>query len=152
MSYLERCRDAAVGYPIVFHPDAPLSALSRLYGESLLYWNATGYGEDPDVEPDRFEHFGMTTVEAMAAGCVPLSYARAGQPEVIEQGHSGVLFETLDELGSATMRLIGEPERLAMMADAAILRSSTFSYDNFRESFVRVLADTDLGQAGGAAS
>ncbi len=141
--YLERCRAAAVGYPIVFHPDAPLSTLARLYGESVLYWNATGYGEDPDVEPDRFEHFGMTTVEAMAGGCVPLSYARAGQPEVIEQWHSGVLFETLDELGDATMRLIDDPHRLALMSEAAILRSGTFSYDNFRTSLLRILADVD---------
>ena len=143
-SYLERCREAAVGYPVVFHPDAPLATLATLYSESLLYWNATGYGEDPDVEPDRFEHFGMTTVEAMASGCVPLSYARAGQPEVIEHEHSGVLFETLDELGEATVRLIGEPQRLALMAEAAILRSGTFSYDSFRTSFMRILADTDL--------
>ena len=151
-SYLERCRAAAVGYPIVFHPDAPLATLARLYGESRLYWNATGYGEDPDVEPDRFEHFGMTTVEAMAAGCVPLSYARAGQPEVIEQWHSGVLFETLDELVAATLRLIGEPHRLAMMADAAILRSSTFSYENFRASLLRILADADLPAGTGPAT
>lgn len=141
--YLERCRAAAVGYPIVFHPDAPLSTLARLYGESVLYWNATGYGEDPDVEPDRFEHFGMTTVEAMAGGCVPLSYARAGQPEVIEQWHSGVLFETLDELGEATMRLIDDPHRLALMSEAAILRSGTFSYENFRTSLLRILADVE---------
>lgn len=149
-SYLERCREAAVGYPVVFHPDAPLAKLATLYSESLLYWNATGYGEDPDVEPDRFEHFGMTTVEAMAGGCVPLSYARAGQPEVIEHEHSGVLFETLEELGEATVRLIGEPQRLALMAEAAILRSGTFSYDNFRTSFMRILADTDLLTTAGA--
>lgn len=152
VSYLERCREAATGYPIVFHPDAPLSHLARLYGESVLYWNATGYGEDPDVEPDRFEHFGMTTVEAMAGGCVPLSYARAGQPEVIEQGHSGVLFETLDELGEATMRLIEDPHRLALMAEAAILRSGTFSYDNFRTSLLRILADVDSLAAGNVLS
>ena len=140
--YLERCRVEAGDYPIVFHPDAPLSRLVELYAGSLLYWNATGYGEDPDTEPDRFEHFGMTTVEAMASGCVPLSYARAGQPEVIDNDVSGVLFETLDELGAATLALIDDRDRLTQMAGAAIERSATFSYDRFRTGFLRLLADT----------
>jgi hypothetical protein len=29
-------------------------------------------GEDPERHPDRFEHFGITTVEAMSAGAVPV--------------------------------------------------------------------------------
>jgi glycosyltransferase involved in cell wall biosynthesis len=142
--YLDECRAAAVGYPVTLHPDAPLRELVDLYAGSALYWNATGYGEDPDTVPDRFEHFGMTTVEAMASGCVPLSYARAGQPEVIEQGWSGVLFETLDELRAATLALIGDPARRAAMASAAVERSRTFTDERFRTTLRRLLAGTAL--------
>jgi glycosyltransferase involved in cell wall biosynthesis len=139
--YLEDCRDAAAGYPITVHPNAPLDELVDRYAESALYWNATGYGEDPDVEPDRFEHFGMTTVEAMASGCVPLSYARAGQPEVIEQHGSGILWETFTDLGDATLALIGDPTRRARMAAAAVERSKRFTYEHFSETFQRLLAE-----------
>jgi glycosyltransferase involved in cell wall biosynthesis len=144
-AYYERCAEAARGYPVTLHPDAPLRDLVGLYAGSALYWNATGYGEDPDTHPDRFEHFGMTTVEAMASGCVPLSYARAGQPEVIENGSSGVLFETLDELAAATLALVANPTRRDTMAQAAIERSRTFTDERFRRTLRRLLADTSLG-------
>ncbi len=140
--YLEDCREAAVGYPVTLHPNASLDELASLYAESSLYWNATGYGEDPDVDPDRFEHFGMTTVEAMASGCVPLSYARAGQPEVIEDGWSGILWETLDDMAKGTLALIDRPTRRARMAAAAIERSQRFTYPQFSSTFQRLLAET----------
>jgi glycosyltransferase involved in cell wall biosynthesis len=139
--YLDQCRDLARGYPVVLYPDAPLRELVRLYGEASLYWNATGYGEDPDVDPDRFEHFGMTTVEAMASGCVPLSYAQAGQPEIIENDVSGVLWNTFDELASATLALTGDGERRARLTEAAIARSKDFTYDRFRVRLRRLVAE-----------
>jgi glycosyltransferase involved in cell wall biosynthesis len=142
--YFEDCRAATVGYPITLHPDAPLSELVELYAGSVLYWNATGYGEDPDLEPDRFEHFGMTTVEAMASGCVPLSYARAGQPEVIEHEQSGILWETLEELAAQTLALVDDPSRRSRLAAAAERRSNTFTFDRFRVTLQRLLADTRL--------
>jgi glycosyltransferase involved in cell wall biosynthesis len=142
--YYEECGAAAVGYPITLHPDAPLSELVELYAGSTLYWNATGYGEDQDREPDRFEHFGMTTVEAMASGCIPLSYARAGQPEVIEHEQSGILWETLDELEAQTLALIVDPGRQRRLAAAAERRSGTFTFARFRDTLQRLLADTRL--------
>jgi glycosyltransferase involved in cell wall biosynthesis len=142
--YLEDCQNAAAGYPIRLHPNAPLHELVGLYAESSLYWNATGYGEDPDVYPDRFEHFGMTTVEAMASGCIPLSYARAGQPEVIEHDWSGILWETFADLGDATLALIRDPSRRATMAAAAVERSKRFTYEQFSETFQRLLAEASF--------
>lgn len=143
-AYFEKCGDAAAGYPVTLHPDAPLTELVNLYASSAIYWNATGYGEDPDRDPDRFEHFGMTTVEAMASGCVPLSYARAGQPEVVEQRYSGVLWETLDDLAAETLALTRDPARRAAMAAAAVERSQTFTDTRFRTTLRRLLADTAL--------
>jgi glycosyltransferase involved in cell wall biosynthesis len=140
--YFQDCLAATAGYPITLHPDVPLSGLVDLYAGSALYWNATGYGEDEDREPDRFEHFGMTTVEAMASGCVPLSYARAGQPEVIEHEQSGILWETLDELADQTLGLIADPARQRRLSSAAQQRSQIFTYARFRQSLHRLLADT----------
>jgi hypothetical protein len=147
-AYLQRCVEAAAGYPIEVRADVPLKELIDLYGESTLCWNATGYGEDADLHPDRFEHFGITTVEAMASGCVPLSLSRAGQPEIIEQGVSGVLWETLDELAAETRRLVASPGLVKEMADAAVERSQVFTYEQFRTGLLRLLADTELGRAG----
>ncbi len=54
-----------------------------------IYWHAGGLGEDPDRHPDRFEHFGITVVEAMAAGAVPLVFAAGGPAEIVEHGVNG---------------------------------------------------------------
>ena len=43
-----------------------------------LFWHAAGLGEDPTTNPDRFEHFGISVVEAMSAGAVPMVYEHGG--------------------------------------------------------------------------
>jgi glycosyltransferase involved in cell wall biosynthesis len=143
--YFRECVHAADGYPIHFHPDAPLRELARLYGESALCWNATGYGEDPERDPDRFEHFGMTTVEAMASGCVPLAHARAGQPEVVEHLYSGILWESLDDLAAETIRLIDDTALRDAMSVAAVRRSGGFTHERFQVTLRRLLADLRPG-------
>ena len=51
------------------------------------------------------EHFGITTVEAMAAGCVPVVINKAGQREIVEDGVSGFLWNTWGELKDRTQLL-----------------------------------------------
>ena len=70
--YLERVRAAAAGYPVDIHVDASGDDLAALYAQASIYWHASGMGESPDRHPGRLEHFGMTTVEAMSAGAVPV--------------------------------------------------------------------------------
>ncbi|MBU1166822.1 glycosyltransferase [Patescibacteria group bacterium] len=41
------------------------------------------------------EHFGLSTVEAIAAGCLPLAHKSGGQVEILENDE--FLFETMDE-------------------------------------------------------
>jgi glycosyltransferase involved in cell wall biosynthesis len=130
-AYLAQVEAAAAGYPIVLHVNAPLPDLHRCYAEASIFWHATGYGEDEERDPGRFEHFGITTIEAMAAGCVPLVIARAGQLEIVVDGESGLLWNTLDELQAQTQRLIAEPQLLGRLAVAAVERSRRFSFDVF---------------------
>ena len=70
----------------------------RLLGEASIYWHAGGLGEDPERHPERFEHFGIAVVEAMAAGAVPLVFAAAGPAEIVQHGINGYHWGTLDEL------------------------------------------------------
>jgi glycosyltransferase involved in cell wall biosynthesis len=130
--YLRQVRAAAEGYPIQIHADIPLERLRELYAGSDLYWNATGLGEDERELPEAFEHFGITTVEAMASGCVPVSFARAGQPEIIEHGVDGVLWDRLEQCQALTLELIRDPPRRARMAVAAEAGSQRFGPEAFQ--------------------
>lgn len=138
-AYLAQVQAAAAGYPIVLHVNAPLADLRRCYGEASIFWHATGYGEDEQREPESFEHFGITTIEAMAAGCVPVVIAKAGQLETVAPGESGLLWSTLDELQAQTQRLIAEPALLSQFAAGAIERSHSFGFDVFARHVAEVL-------------
>lgn len=135
--YLREVRAAAEGYPITLHTDIPFEQLQVLYGESSIYWNATGWGEDEQKAPEAFEHFGITTVEAMASGCVPVSFARAGQPEIIQHGTSGFLWNSFRECQTLTRQLMEDGALRERMARAALVRSQSFGEAAFEDALVR---------------
>ncbi len=129
-AYLERVRAAAAGYPIRIETDLPFEQLVERYGGAAVYWHATGYGADEGT-PMQAEHFGITTVEAMAAGCVPVVIARGGQPELVTHGVDGFLWRTLDELCDCTLRLLRDEGLRAQMAAAAQTASRRFDGEHF---------------------
>jgi glycosyltransferase involved in cell wall biosynthesis len=121
----ERVRTEAEGYPVTLHGDVSYERLSCLYAGSSIFWHAAGLGVDPEREPHRLEHFGIVTAEAMTAGCVPVAIALGGQPEIVEEGESGFLWRTLDELGERTLELVRDEalrERLGRRAEASARR------------------------------
>lgn len=137
--YLDKVKDAAMGYPIRIYTDVSFSDLAELYGRSKIYWHASGYGEDVAREPIRFEHFGITTVEAMAAGCVPVVIGKAGQLEVVRHGVDGFQWQTLGQLRRYTMDLIHQEDLRQRMSRAAIQRSRLYSREAFEERLMRIM-------------
>jgi glycosyltransferase involved in cell wall biosynthesis len=125
-AYLAEVREAARGLDVELHVNASGAQVRELYGRASLFWHATGLGEDEEAHPERFEHFGITTVEAMSAGVVPVVIAKAGQLELFEPDKAGLLWTTIDELVEHSGRLIAEPERRAAMADAAVAEAQRF--------------------------
>jgi len=110
--------------------------LRRMYERASIFWHASGYGEDQNIRPIYVEHFGIATVEAMAAGCVPVVINKGGQSEIVEHGVSGFLWQTLDELRDYTSRLVDDAPLRAKMSDAARKRAELFSKESFLTNFV----------------
>jgi hypothetical protein len=129
--YLDQIRSAADGLPVVLHPDATGAELRDLYGRASIFWHAAGLGEDPERHPDRYEHFGITTVEAMSAGAVPVVIDAAGQVEIVDHGVSGYRFATLDDLVGHTERLIADEPWRDTLSTAAERRAVDFGWDAF---------------------
>jgi glycosyltransferase involved in cell wall biosynthesis len=100
--YFERVRRAAADSSVQVLPNLERERLLDLYGEAKVFWHAAGLGEDEEARPEWTEHFGIVTVEAMAAGCVPVVIRKGGQPEIVEHGVSGFLWDTLGELKEST--------------------------------------------------
>jgi len=112
--------------------------LRRLYERARVFWHAAGYGEI-DERPELTEHFGIATVEAMAAGCVPIVINKGGQPEIVQHGINGFLWNTLDELKEYTSLVLHDHGLYAKMAEAARARAANFSREQFLNRFRAVL-------------
>ncbi len=119
------------GCPIKIITDASVNELKNYYGRAKLFWHAAGYGEDLETQPDRAEHFGITAVEAMAAGCVPVVFSGGGQREIVEKEKTGCLWNNLEELEIDTLGLINNRGILNKMSKKAVLRARDFSKEKF---------------------
>ena len=129
--YKRACEKEANGYPIFFHFNAPYKTVKDLYGRSTLFWHATGFNEDENRHPERMEHFGIVTAEAMSYGCIPVVVGKGGQPEIVRHGLNGLLWNNIEELKESTLALVRDPEKRAKLAKAAIETSRRFQTDQF---------------------
>ncbi len=121
LEYYAEVERLAQGYPVRLLPDLPFPDLLEEYRDASIFWHATGWGESERRHPEKMEHFGLTTCEAMSSGCVPVVIAKAGQLEIVRDGKSGFLFRNQAELISRTRQLAqgyGQPWILEMMARA----------------------------------
>lgn len=130
-TYLQQLMSAAQDYPIFFHINASLAELHQLYQSASLYWHATGYSINAQLYPRTQEHFGMTTVEAMSAGAVPVVINSGGQAEIVSHGVNGFVWDQLAELAAYTRRLADDQTLRETMSRQAIASSQQFSKANF---------------------
>jgi glycosyltransferase involved in cell wall biosynthesis len=79
------------------------------------------------------EHFGITTVEAMSAGAVPVAFAAAGPLEAFTDGIEGHHFHDLEGLVGATAALLTDAPGRQAMASAAAARAAVFGMDAFAD-------------------
>ena len=114
--------------------------LKHLYGQAKVFWHAAGYGEE-DCRPELSEHFGIATVEAMSAGCVPVVIDKGGQREIVEHGVSGFLWSSLEELKGYTELLMRNEKLRQAMQKAARDRAVIFSREHFVGRFLRLLKE-----------
>jgi glycosyltransferase involved in cell wall biosynthesis len=138
--YFERVRAAAAGYPAIVEANVERSKVKDLCARSRIFWHATGLGEDPEAHPELSEHFGIATVEAMAAGSVPVVINRGGQSDIVSHGKTGFLWNTIDELKKYTLQLAADPDLLTRLSRGARERAATFS----RRRFIDRMTDVCL--------
>lgn len=138
--YLKELKDLAKDASIKILHNLPFKELRDLYGQAKIYWHAAGFGLNEEESPEKMEHFGISTVEAMASGCIPMVFAGGGQKEIITNGVNGFLWQKVEELKDQTLILAKmEEEKLAKIALAARERSEDFSQEKFYEAFSQII-------------
>jgi len=132
--HLQGLRDLAEGLPVQFHVDIERSALEALYRRCKVYLHAGGWDVNIKFQPEAVEHFGITILEAMSAGCVPIAYAAGGPTEIIQHGVNGILVLGVSDMTEWTLRLLRDwnTPRIRAMRKAAMRTAASYGKDVFR--------------------
>lgn len=137
--YLDSVNRASEGYPIVIKTNIPREELNDIYSKSKIFWHASGLEEDEKKHPERFEHFGVSTVEAMAAGCIPVVINRGGQSEIVKDGTNGFLFSNLEQLKEITLRIINKGELQKKIRKNLLEDCKKYSSENFKRRLQKII-------------
>ena len=118
--YVEQLKERYAHLPVEWRHDLPDQELQRLYQTSAIFWHAAGFGVDEQRQPQQVEHFGMSAVEAMSYGLIPVLIHKGGLKEIVTDSRNGFFFTTLDELVAATQKVMtlsdGQEQQLRSMA------------------------------------
>ena len=135
----EKLKKKGAKFPVEFLINKSNDELWDIYTRAKIYWHASGFGENLAEHPEAAEHFGISTVEAMGVGAVPVVINAGGQKEIVEDNVSGFLWNTLPELEEKTILLSSESKILEEMSKAAVARAKDFSGDRFCEEIKRLI-------------
>jgi len=124
----------AENLPVRFHFNCSFGELKKLYNQASIYWHATGYGSDPNKHPEKQEHFGITTVEAMSAGVIPVVLDAAGQRETVKNGDNGFLWKSPKALSDITTKVVKmNPAPLSALRINSINSSKRYNEQMFEK-------------------
>lgn len=140
-SYFNNLVNLTKGYPIRFFKSISFKELQTLYGQAKIYWHMTGITMPNEVGAQ--EHFGMTIVEAMASGAVPICLKTGGVKEIFADGVSGIFINNVDELKKVTKGLTNDKNFLNQLSKKAIKRAEYFNELNVKKRLYSVISKTD---------
>ncbi len=136
---LKKLKKKAKNLKVEFLESPDFSTIVDLYGKSKFFWSATGYKTNEKKEPQKSEHFGMTLVEAMSAGAVPIVYRSGGFKEIINSSENGYLYDNISDLVKITKNLITNGKLTREMSKKAIIRSMDFDSKIFEKEVLKLI-------------
>ena len=132
-------KESMGNYPIEFLVNASKKDLWEKGKKAKIYWHATGFGEDLVKHPQLAEHFGISTVEAMGVGAVPVVFNGGGQKEIVNDYKNGFLWNSREELKKFTLKLVEDNDLFSVMSKSAYERSREFDDKDFCKKVTEVL-------------
>lgn len=129
---------------IIIHEDCSYDELMGLYTRAKIFWHATGYQVNENENPEKMEHFGITTVEAMSFGAVPVVINKGGQKETVVNGENGFLWDTEQECIESTLKLAEDDALRISFSKKSVERAKHFSIDEFYEQNRRLMDELSV--------
>ena len=132
--WTNKLRAEAAGFPIELTTNLSHDDLCGLYAKSKIYWHAAGYGVDETKNPELTEHFGISTVEAVSAGCVPIVVPYGGQREIVTS--KDLQWTSIPELVTKTLAI---SQLVDPSAALATMQISEYSATNFAANLEKLI-------------
>ena len=135
-SYFNELKERSRELAITLLPNCSNTQLAHLYGKASLYWHAAGFGE---TNPELMEHFGISTVEAMASKAIPVVFQGGGQPEIVNDGKNGYLWSSVEELLEKSSILLNSQDLLTSFRENAWKSAKSFNQEIFCDKYDQLL-------------
>lgn len=144
--YLERLQHTVKlrKLSVSFHTNCPPEEITTILSKTAIYWHLTGVNMlklNQSYDLASVEHFGISIVEAMAAGCIPIVVNRGGVLDIVHHGNNGFVANSEEEFEMYSMKILtqisfGEIERMK-----AVIRHTVaeFSAERFSANFISAL-------------
>lgn len=140
VEYVDQVKSFADGHDSVFtHFDVSQTELEGFYGRAKILLAAKGLlaDMDPDLSMEA-EHYGLTPLEAMSTGCVPLVYDAGGH---VETTPNGWRWNTREDLLSKLSETADGWDDIVAFPD----RSEFYDHDLFKEKWERLVLQANAG-------
>jgi len=121
--------------------EADRLTLLRFYHQASIYWHAAGFEINEEEHPEKVEHFGIATLEAMSAKAVPIVINKGGQKEILGESLKECLWNDKNDCLAKTLELIKNDKKRENLANLAYERSQFFSKEKFRSILLTMIGD-----------
>jgi glycosyltransferase involved in cell wall biosynthesis len=126
---------------IEIHNNIPETELSNILTKAFSYVHGTGAFIPPGEHPHLCEHYGLSIIEAMAHGAIPLVYVRGGIFDILEPGTHGFIYKSKSQLQKQmqNIALLYDSEEGSNISYNATLVASQQSQENFTKKLLEIL-------------
>ncbi len=136
---IHELREQAKGAAIEILHNLNRESVVEYYQKAKIYWHAAGFEEDLEKHPERAEHFGITTIEAMSAGVVPIVFGAGGQTEIMDDELQELTWKSIDELVEKTATIIKDSTVFSRFSELALQRSNSYSFERFSKELAEII-------------
>ncbi|MBN2346773.1 MAG: glycosyltransferase [Candidatus Aminicenantes bacterium] len=147
--YLERLRSdlaARPGLPVELRVNIPLEEIRGWYRRAAIFWHLCGLNRS---NPAHVEHFGMSTVEAMQNGCLPIVFDGGGQREIVTDGLNGFRVAGTGELLRRTLQAAADETLRRRLGEEAHRQGRSFQRAVFSGKVRRLFGELAAAYASG---
>lgn len=138
-SYAAEIHALAKGLPVHIIHTVTRPELNQWYAKASLYWHATGFGLEEARHPEKMEHFGISTVEAMAAGAIPVVIQKGGQPEILGEELAELLWPDKKACLEKTAALMNNTKKRQALVPRVQQRAQVFGPQAFEDRIAQMM-------------